>query len=119
MELQNTANTGAVTIWNSIACSLGSFDTVTCCADAWLNAPDGGGFGVFNARATMAFISSSICEGFYDVYLNEGFPCLGIAHGMSLDRLCPPSSGAFIQMNNLFGDPELPLWISPEGAQED
>ena len=41
MELQNISNHGAVSIWNSIVCSLGAFDTLTSCADAWLNALDG------------------------------------------------------------------------------
>jgi hypothetical protein len=117
MELRNMTDAGAVTIWNSIACSLGAFDTLTCCADAWLNAPDGGGFGIFNARPMYASISMDICVGFYDTYFNQPSPHLGIAHGMSLDMLCQPPvyQGQFLMGNNLFGDPELPLWISPAG----
>ena len=119
MELQNISNHGAVSIWNSIACSLGAFDTLTSCADAWLNAPDGGGFGCFNARSVFASVSSPICEGFYDAYLNGGFYNLGVAHGLALDGLCPPTgqgAGGIIQGHNLFGDPELPMWISPSGS---
>ncbi len=51
--------------------------------------------------------------------MNGGFYYLGFAHGLVLDGLCPPTSqiaGEMIQGNNLFGDPELPMWISPYGS---
>ncbi|MCD4708719.1 MAG: T9SS type A sorting domain-containing protein [Candidatus Sabulitectum sp.] len=119
MELQNISNSGNVAIWHSIACELGAFDTLTCCADAWLNAPEGGGFACMNARPVLASYSFPICEQFYNAFLVNNFYELGIAHGMSLDYLCPPTSemaGCIIQGNNLFGDPELPMWTLPGGS---
>ena len=116
MELQNITNSGNVAIWNSIACSIGGFDTLTCCADAWLNSPEGGGFACMNARPVFALSSFPICEQFYIAFLVNGFCELGIAHGLSLDYLCPPTSGSVgstVQGNNLFGDPELPMWTAP------
>ena len=119
MELQNITNSGSVAIWNSIACSIGAFDSLTSCADAWLNAPEGGGFACMNTRSVHASFSFAICEGFYNAYMIDGFYELGIAHGLALDNLCPPPpgpTGATVQGNNLFGDPELPMWLIPRGS---
>lgn len=90
MELQNITNSGSVAIWNSMACSIGAFDSLTSCADAWLNSPEGGGFACMNTRPVMVSYILAICEGFYDAYMIDGFYELGIAHGLALDNLCPP-----------------------------
>lgn len=119
LELQNISTSGNVAIWNSIACNLGAFDTLTCCADAWLNSPEGGGFAVMNARGVFASSSFPICERFYIDFLINGFYELGIAHGLARDYLCPPPNGYVgcnVQGNNLFGDPELPMWSAPSGS---
>ena len=119
MELQNISTSGNVAIWNSIACSIGAFDTLTCCADAWLNSPEGGGFAVMNARSVYASTSFPLCERFYIALLVDGFHELGIAHGLSLDYLCPPPNeyvGCMVQGNNLFGDPELPMWTESSAS---
>lgn len=119
LELQNISATGSVAIWNSIACSIGAFDTLTCCADAWLNSPEGGGFACMNARSVFASYIFPICERFYSAYLVDGFYELGIAHGLSLDYMCPPPggiAGGIVQGNNLFGDPELPMWTAPSDS---
>ena len=119
MELQNITNSGSVAIWNSIACSIGAFDSLTSCADAWLNSPEGGGFACMNARPVYASVGFPICEGFYNAYMIDGFYELGIAHGLALDNISPPApgyAGSIIQGNNLFGDPELPMWLIPGGS---
>ncbi|MCK5115120.1 MAG: T9SS type A sorting domain-containing protein [Candidatus Aegiribacteria sp.] len=120
MELQNITNSGSVAIWISIACEIGAFDSLTSCADAWLNAPEGGGFACMNARSVFVTPSFAICEAFYNAYMIDGFFELGIAHGLALDNLCPPgggtTAGATVQGNNLFGDPELPMWLIPRGS---
>ena len=121
LNLENISDGNSVTIWNSIACLIGSFDTLTCCADAWISSPDGGGFGAFNSQygyfssSTPGFgVSEQLCQRFYHEYLNNEVFNMGIAHGASLDFFSPPGWNTYmeyvIKSYNIFGDPELPMW---------
>lgn len=117
-SLQNISETGTVSIWNSMACSAGAFDTLTCCADAWLNAPSGGGFACMNARPVYVSRSFPVCLEFYRSFLEDGVSNLGINHGLSVDYICPAFdviTASMAQGNNLFGDPELPMWLEKLG----
>ena len=119
LSLQNISESGNVSVLYSMSCDAGAFDTLTCCADAWLNAPMGGGFACMNARPV--YMSATIAMGmeFYSSFLENSFSNLGIAHGLSVDCICPSTSvisARIAQGNNLFGDPELPLWFEKLGA---
>ncbi len=107
-------------IWNSISCLIGHLDGYECCGDAWLNSPNGGGFGAFNARYgwgsyTAGYGPSEILSrNFYDVMWNDDLYNLGVAHLMGSDAMCPPSDDCddwCVKEYNLFGEPELPMWF--------
>lgn len=118
LSLQNISESGIVSIWNSMSCSAGAFDTLTCCADAWLNAPVGGGFACMNARSVFASSTFPMCWEFYRCFLEDSVSNLGIAHGLSVDYICPLNdrmAASTAQGNNLFGDPELPMWLEKLG----
>lgn len=119
MALKNISESGVVSIWNSLSCNTGAFDTLTSCADAWLNAPMGGGFACLNARAVFISTAFPISYEFYRSFFEDGVSNLGIAHGLSVDYICPLNSrmdASTAQGNNLFGDPELPMWLESLGA---
>lgn len=110
LQLQNVSASGHPAIWNSIACSIGRFDTLTCCADAWLNAPSGGGFCRMNSGPSFASTGTEIIRQFYVEYFVNGIAVLGAAHGISLDFF----QGSYLPSTkryNLFGDPEVTMWM--------
>ncbi len=122
LNLTNITNGGSVTIWNTMACLTGAFDD-WCCADAWINSAEGGGFGAFNARYGWYFpgaigegMSEHLCQAFYSEYFNNNLFEMGIAHAIGLDDYHPPSQPNSeyydwcVKEYNLFGDPELPMW---------
>ena len=117
LSLENISESGNVSIWNSMSCNAGAFDTLTCCGDAWLNSPNGGGFACLNAGMVYASITFSMVQEFYRYFFEENISNLGIAHGLSVDYICPPSgyAASTAQGNNLFGDPELPMWLEKLG----
>lgn len=123
MQLQNISQGGNVSIWNSIACLIGSFDTDTCCADAWVISPEGGGFGCFNSdngyyssASPGAGASDLLIQRFFTEYIQNDVRELGMVHGLCLDHFCPPEWNTYteyvVKGYNLFGDPELPMWAS-------
>ncbi len=114
-NLENISLGGSVSIWNSTACCIGSFDSLTCVADAWLNSPDGGGFGSFNTHyGYYSGISAAIVERFFQEYTVNDVYNHGIAHSLAIDYFCPPdwysATEDVVKGYNLFGDPELPMW---------
>jgi len=126
MNLTNISSGGLPAIWNSMSCSIGHFDDYECMADAWLNSPDGGGFGAFNARAGFAdYInpgygpSEVLSRNFYEVlWIDDQFN-LGVAHLMGMDEMIPPASVVqdwCMKEYNLLGDPELPIWTCEPSA---
>ena len=118
LSLENISESGNVSIWNSMSCNAGAFDTLTCCGDAWLNSPNGGGFACLNAGMVYASITFSMVQEFYRYFFEENISNLGIAHGLSVDYISPASGGvsaSIAQGNNLFGDPELPMWLEKLG----
>ncbi len=107
-------------IWQSISCLIGHLDGYECCGDAWLNSPNGGGFGNFNSRYGWGNFAGP-CTGpsqalsirFYQDHWQNDIYNLGIAHGTSMDCFSPPCSTYMdwcLKEYNLFGDPELPMW---------
>ncbi len=107
-------------IWNSISCLIGHLDGYECCGDAWLNSPNGGGFGAFNARYGWGSYTAGqgpseiLCRYFYDVMWNDDQFILGVAHAMGNDEMSPPGDAYddwCVKEYNLFGDPELPMWF--------
>jgi hypothetical protein len=123
MALTNISAEGVVSIWNSISCLIGAIDTETCCGDAWNRAPNGGGFGAFNARygwgetgvAPGTGLSNDIVKQFYVEYMQNGLYNLGAAHAVSVDQFLPPDDAYWHWCTveyNLLGDPELPMWTA-------
>ena len=119
MSQTNISSGNLPAIWNSFACLIGHLDGYECCGDAWLNSPNGGGFGAFNARfgwgdtTQPGQLSEAICLSFYDVMWNNDIYNLGVAHAMGGDELSPPADAYYdwcLKEYNLFGDPELPMW---------
>lgn len=107
-------------LWQSISCYIGHLDGYECCGDAWLNSPNGGGFGCFNSRYGFGNFSGPctgpsemLCIRFYQDHWQTDIYNLGIAHGTSMDFYSPPDSVYMdwcLKDYNLFGDPELPMW---------
>lgn len=121
MAQENISNGNLPAIWNSIACWIGWLDEFECCGDAWLNSPNGGGFGAFNARYgwgsyTAGYGASEILSRyFYEVMWNSDQYQLGVAHLMASDMMCPfveEVDDWSVKEYNLFGEPELPMWFS-------
>ena len=110
-------------IWNSIACLIGQIDGYECCGDAWLNSPNGGGFGAFNARYGWGNpsspgwgVSEVLSRNFYDAHWNDGHIRLGEAHAMGNDMMSPPGDACedwCVKEYNLLGEPEIMLWTAP------
>ncbi len=121
MNLTNISSGGLPAIWNSISCLIGHLDGYECMGDAWLNSPNGGGFGAFNARYGWGIPSSPgygpseiLSRYFYDAMWNDDLYNLGVAHAMGSDMMSPPSDEYddwCVKEYNLFGDPELPMWF--------
>ena len=121
MNLTNISDGGLPAIWNSISCLIGYLDGYECMGDAWLNSPNGGGFGAFNARygwgnpSSPGYgVSEVLSRHFYDVMWNDDMYNLGVAHAMGNDQMSPPGNEVedwCVKEYNLFGDPELPMWF--------
>jgi hypothetical protein len=120
-NLTNISSGGLPAIWNSISCLIGHLDSYECMGDAWNNSPEGGGFGAFNARYGLGNpsnpgygISEVLSRYFYDVMWNDDLYILGVTHAMGNDEMSPPN-GEYedwcVKEYNLFGDPELPMWL--------
>jgi hypothetical protein len=128
MNLTNISSGGLPAIWNSMSCSIGHIDDYECMADAWLNSPEGGGFGAFNARAGFAdYInpgygpSEVLARYFYEVMWNDDQFNLGVAHLIGMDEMVPPQDVVedwCMKEYNLLGDPELPMWICEPSVLE-
>jgi hypothetical protein len=127
MAQTNIQSGGLPAIWQSISCLIGALDYATdCCGDAWLNSPNGGGFGNFNSRYGFGNFagpctgpSEMLCIRFYQDHWQNDIYNLGIAHGTSMDYYSPPDSVYMdwcLKEYNLFGDPELPMWTEPATA---
>jgi hypothetical protein len=120
MDQTNISSGHLPAIWNSIACLIGHMDGYECCAEAWLNSPDGGGFGSFNARYGWGNPgdpgngpSEIVAQQFYIEHWENGTLQLGPAHATSVNYFCPPTSSVMdwcVKVYNLFGDPEISMW---------
>jgi len=120
MAQTNISSGNLPAIWQSISCLIGHLDGYECCGDAWLNSPNGGGFGCFNSREGWGNFagpctgpSEMLCIRFYQDHWQNDIYQLGIAHGTSMDYYSPPDSIYMdwcLKEYNLFGDPELPMW---------
>jgi hypothetical protein len=122
MDQTNISSGHLPAIWNSIACLIGQMDGYECCAEAWLNSPDGGGFGAFNARYGWGNPgdagngpSEIVTQQFYIEHWENGTLQLGPAHATSVNYFCPPTSDVMdwcVKVYNLFGDPEISMWTA-------
>ena len=120
MALTNISGGGLPAIWNSISCLIGHLDGSECMGDAWLASPNGGGFGMFNARYGWGSpsnpgggVSEVLCQLVYEEDWVEGQYNLGAVHSMGRDEMNPASQEIHdwcVKEYNLFGEPELPLW---------
>ena len=122
MGLTNISNNGRPTIWNTIACLSGSFDTGTCLAEAWIRSPGGGGFCIMNTRYGWGEPaepgdqwSELVDQEFFAKFFTEDMYTLGTAFMMAKDEFIPliPSDTHYdwiAKSNTLFGDPELPMY---------
>lgn len=125
MDLTNITDHGRVSIWNTIACLSGSFDTGTCLAEAWIRSPEGGGFCMMNTRYGWGEPSEPgdkwselVDQEFFAKFFTEDLYHLGVAHAMAWDEYIPliPSDTHYdwiAKSITLFGDPELPMWTQP------
>lgn len=125
LGLTNIADYGRVSIWNTIACNSGAFDTGGCLAEAWINSPDGGGFCMMNTRYGWGEPSEPgdqwselVDQEFFAKFFTEDLYHLGVAHAMAWDEFIPliPSDTHYdwiAKSITLFGDPELPMWLEP------
>jgi len=129
LELTNISSNGRVSIWNTIACLSGAFDQGDCLAEAWINSPGGGGFCMMNCRYGWGEPSEPgdqwselVDQEFFRNFFVEDLYNLGVAHAMAWDQFIPliPSDTHYdwiAKSITLFGDPELPMWLSPpDGA---
>ncbi len=122
MNLTNISSGGLPAIWNSISCLIGHFDGSECMGDAWLNSPNGGGFGMFNARYGWGNpsspgngVSEVLCQKIYEEDWVEGQISLGAIHSMGRDEMSPVTQEIHdwcVKEYNLFGEPELPIWTA-------
>ncbi|MCD4700222.1 MAG: T9SS type A sorting domain-containing protein [Candidatus Aegiribacteria sp.] len=128
MGLTNISTHGRVSIWNTIACLSGSFDTGTCLAEAWIRSPGGGGFCMMNTRYGWGEPSEPgdkwselVDQEFFANFFTEDLYNLGVAHSMAWDEFIPliPTDTHYdwiAKSITLFGDPELPMWSeAPDG----
>lgn len=122
MSLTNFTERGRPTIWNTIACLSGSFDTGTCFAEAWIRSPGGGGFCIMNTRYGWGEPaepgdqwSELVDQEFFAKFFTEDMYNLGVAYMMAKDEfisLIPTDTHYdwIAKSNTLFGDPELPMY---------
>ena len=122
MGLTNISENGRPTIWNTIACLSGSFDTGTCLAEAWIRSPNGGGFCIMNTRYGWGEPaepgdqwSELVDQEFFAKFFQEDMYNLGVAFMMAKDEFIAliPSDTHYdwiAKCNTLFGDPELPMY---------
>jgi len=125
MGLTNISTHGRVSIWNTIACLSGSFDTGTCLAEAWIRSPGGGGFCMMNSRYGWGEPSEPgdqwselVDQEFFANFFTEDLYNLGVAHSMAWNEFIPliPTDTHYdwiAKSITLFGDPELPMWLEP------
>jgi len=129
MGLTNISAHGRVSIWDTIACLSGAFDTSECLAEAWVTSPGGGGFCMMNTRYGWGepsdpgdqwsdLVDQEFFKGFF---VNDYFH-LGTAAAMAWDQYIGliPSDTHYdwiAKSITLFGDPELPMWSDvPDGV---
>lgn len=124
MGLTNISQNGRPSIWNTIACLSGSFDTGTCLAEAWIRSPGGGGFCIMNTRYGWGEPSDPgnqwselVDQEFFACFFVDDAFHLGDAYMTAKDNFVPliPSDSHYdwiCKSNTLFGDPELPMWLS-------
>ncbi len=122
MGLTNISQNGRPTIWNTIACLSGSFDTGTCLAESWIRSPGGGGFCIMNTRYGWGEPaepgdqwSELIDQEFFANLFDDNMYLLGVAFMMAKDDFIAlvPSDTHYdwiAKSNTLFGDPELPMY---------
>ncbi|MCK5785371.1 MAG: T9SS type A sorting domain-containing protein [Candidatus Sabulitectum sp.] len=122
MGLTNVSQRGRPTIWNTIACLSGSFDTGTCLAEAWIRSPGGGGFCIMNTRYGWGEPaepgdqwSELVDQEFFANFFVDDMYLLGVAYMMAKDDFISliPSDTHYdwiAKSNTLFGDPELPMY---------
>ncbi len=127
MGLSNISQNGRPSIWNTIACLSGSFDTGTCLAEAWIRSPGGGGFCIMNTRYGWGEPSDPgnqwselVDQEFFACFFVDDAFHLGDAYMAAKDNFVPliPSDTHYdwiAKSNTLFGDPELPMWLSVPG----
>ena len=128
MGLTNISAHGRVSIWNTIACNSGSFDTGTCLAESWIRSPGGGGFCMMNTRYGWGEPSEPgdqwselVDQEFFANFFTEDLYNLGVAHSMAWDEFIPlietdTHYDWIAKSITLFGDPELPMWSQePDG----
>ena len=128
LGLTNISAHGRVSIWNTIACLSGSFDTGTCLAEAWIRSPGGGGFCMMNSRYGWGEPSEPgdqwselVDQEFFANFFTEDLYNLGVAHAMAWNEFIPliPTDTHYdwiAKSITLFGDPELPMWSeAPDG----
>ncbi len=124
MGLTNFSQNGRPTIWNTIACLSGSFDTGTCLAESWIRSPGGGGFCIMNTRYGWGEPaepggqwSDLVDQEFFANFFMDDMYHLGVAFMMAKDDFIAlvPSDTHYdwiAKSNTLFGDPELPMYTS-------
>ncbi len=122
MDQTNISSGHLPAIWNSIACHIGWLDGYECCGEAWVNSPDGGGFGAFNSRYGWGSPGNAgngpseiLSQQFYIEHWENGTLQLGPANATSVNFFCPPSDNYMdwcIKEYNLFGDPEISMWTA-------
>ena len=130
MGLTNISQNGRPTIWNTIACLSGSFDTGTCLAEAWIRSPGGGGFCIMNTRYGWGEPaepgdqwSELVDQEFFANFFVDDMYLLGVAYMMAKDDFISliPSDTHYdwiAKSNTLFGDPELPMYTTVPGEME-
>jgi hypothetical protein len=130
MGLTNVTQNGRPTIWNTIACLSGSFDTGTCLAEAWIRSPGGGGFCIMNTRFGWGEPaepgnqwSELVDQEFFANFFVDNMYHLGTAYMMAKDDFVAliPSDTHYdwiAKSNTLFGDPELPMYTTVPGEME-
>ena len=124
MGLTNISQNGRPSIWNTLACLSGSFDTGTCLAEAWIRSPGGGGFCIMNTRYGWGEPaepgdqwSDLVDQEFFANFFIDGMYNLGVAYMMAKDdfvALIPTDTHYdwIAKSNTLFGDPELPMYTA-------
>jgi len=129
MGLTNISAHGRVSIWDTIACLSGAFDTSECLAEAWVTSPNGGGFCMMNTRYGWGEPSDPgnqwsdlVDQQFFADFFVQDMYHLGEAAAMAWDAYIPLIGSDthydwIAKSITCFGDPELPMWSQePQGA---